>query len=338
MTASDNNTQTKTPVKRYINRGFFFIIAVTSLFFVALAFLTLFGSTERHLELLTHLRVQLLLPLLAALPILIFFRARVLLALVAAGVLIHLFDIAPLYFGSRQDKSTETVRVLTINVNNWNKNYSGVRNLIERESPDIVCLQELTPEMGTELSSKLKSYPYRVIEASNGCFGIAIFSKMELLSIERLKLCPDDILTLSAFIDVHGTKLRLINTHPIAPLNDVYYGWRNQQLAALADLSNKTKEPVIVVGDLNLTYFSPFFKRLLKDGNLTDSEFGFGVQPSWSAQWWPLNAPFDCFLFRLPLDHVLFKGPITTQDRRLLEGIGSDHSPVLVTLGISAKD
>jgi endonuclease/exonuclease/phosphatase (EEP) superfamily protein YafD len=325
----------KTTLRRYVGKALFFIVSIFSLAFVALAVLTLFGSACRELELLTHLRVQLLLPLLVVVPVLLSFRSKIILILVAVAICIHLFDIIPLYLPHPASVPDATVSILTMNVNSWNKDFSGVQKFIENDGADIVFIQELSPAMGDSLKANLSRYPYKIVEGREGNFGIGTFSKFELLDKQELKLCPDDILTLCATINVHGTKIRLINTHPIAPLNDLYYVWRNQQLDALADLASQSNDATVLVGDLNVSYFSPFLKRLLKRGQLSDSEFGFGVQPSWSAQWWPLHAPFDCVLFRLPLDHVLTKGPIVTLERRLLGDIGSDHLPLSVKLGLT---
>ncbi|MBS1997343.1 MAG: endonuclease/exonuclease/phosphatase family protein [Cyanobacteria bacterium SZAS LIN-2] len=326
----------KTTLRRYAGKVLFVVVASVSLFFVALTLLTLFGATRREFELLTHLRVQLLLALIAIVPVLLLMRSRIVLALVAAGIIVHLFDILPLYFPHPASSPVATMSLITLNANRWNKNHAGVQKLIEDECADVVCLQELAPDMSDSLKANLHGYPYRFIEARDGYFGIGIFSKYELSDQQKLKLCPDDILTLCATIELHGRKIRLINTHPIAPLNDLYYHWRNEQLDALDDLASRSDKPVILAGDLNTSCFSPFFKRLLKRGQLSDSEVGFGVQPSWSAQSWPLQAPIDCVLFRLPLDHVLTKGPLVTVDRRLLKEIGSDHLPVAVKLGLVA--
>ncbi|MBS2010363.1 MAG: endonuclease/exonuclease/phosphatase family protein [Cyanobacteria bacterium SZAS TMP-1] len=327
----------KNTLLRSIGQILFAVVASVSVFLVALTMLTLFGVSCREFELLTHLRVQLLLALTVTIPVWLVMRSKIILALAVAGVIVHLFDILPLYFPHPAKSTVAIVRLLTLNVNRWNKNYAGVQKLIEDEGADIVCLQELAPEMNDSLKAKLHGYPYTFTDARDGYFGIGIFSKYELADQQLLKLCPDDIPTLCATIDVHGTKIRLVNTHPIAPLNAVFYDWRNEQLDALADLTSRSDMPVILAGDLNASCFSPFFKRLLKRGQLSDSESGFGVQPSWSAQSWPLQASFDCALFRLPLDHVLTKGPLVTVDRRLLKEIGSDHLPVAVKLGVTAS-
>jgi endonuclease/exonuclease/phosphatase (EEP) superfamily protein YafD len=145
----------KATLRRYVGKALFFIVSIFSLFFVTLAFLTLFGSTCRNLELLTHLRVQLILPLIAIVPVLLFMRSRIILMLVAVALCVHLFDILPLYFRHPISAPVATVRILTMNVNSWNKNFAGVQKLIENEGADVVCLQELAPAMGDSLTVNL---------------------------------------------------------------------------------------------------------------------------------------------------------------------------------------
>ena len=232
--------------RRFFRNAAFFVVAISSLFVVVISVLTLFGASCRPLELLTHLRVQLVVALIALVPVLLFLKSRIVLGFVVLALCIHLFDIVPLYCQRPGGASAATIRVLTLNVNTWNEKFADVQKLIDDEDADIVCLQELAPKMANSLQSSLPGYPYRFVEARDGNFGIGIYSKYELKNQEKLKLCPDNILTLCATINAQGTEIRVINTHPIAPLNDLFYGWRNVQLDALADLTAREKHPVIL--------------------------------------------------------------------------------------------
>ena len=79
------------------------------------------------------------------------------------------------------------------------------------------------------------------------------------------------------------------------------------------------------MGDLNCTPFSPWFDRLLTRGLLRDSAVGLSLKPTWSSgPWW------------LPLDHILLGGKWEVRERRVYEDrLGSDHFPVMATLGFS---
>ena len=82
---------------------------------------------------------------------------------------------------------------------------------------------------------------------------------------------------------------------------------------------------MIVIGDLNLTPWSPRFRALLDDGGLGDSRVGFGHHATWPV-WFPL--------LLIPIDHVLADPEIKVYRREVGPAVGSDHYPVLVELGI----
>jgi endonuclease/exonuclease/phosphatase (EEP) superfamily protein YafD len=79
----------------------------------------------------------------------------------------------------------------------------------------------------------------------------------------------------------------------------------------------------VVAGDLNMSPWSPFFRRFMKKSGLKDSEDSFGFQPTW-----PTYQP----ILYLPLDHVLVSRDIAIVDRRIGAKVGSDHLPVVVDL------
>jgi endonuclease/exonuclease/phosphatase (EEP) superfamily protein YafD len=87
-----------------------------------------------------------------------------------------------------------------------------------------------------------------------------------------------------------------------------------------------SKGPVILFGDLNCSPWSYFFDKLLTEGDLSDSEQGFGAQASWCA--WLIVPP-------IPIDHCLVSKNISVEARETLPEVGSDHLPVLVKLKLS---
>jgi endonuclease/exonuclease/phosphatase (EEP) superfamily protein YafD len=91
----------------------------------------------------------------------------------------------------------------------------------------------------------------------------------------------------------------------------------------VAALAAKESGPVVVAGDLNMSPWSPFFSRLVKASGLTDSEPGFGFQPTW-----PTYQP----ILYLPLDHVLVSRDVIVADRRTAADVGSDHLPVVIDI------
>lgn len=79
---------------------------------------------------------------------------------------------------------------------------------------------------------------------------------------------------------------------------------------------------MVLLGDLNCTPFSPWFGRLLRDGQLRDTGKGFGLPSTWSRHG-----------IGLPIDHILAGGAWQVIDRRVHpDRMGSDHHPVIAVL------
>lgn len=332
------------PSNRQIGIFRIFVLLLLTPPVLALAGLTVaaafFGTQSRDLELMTHLRFQFAVILLGLSVVTAIARARFLLILSAVALVINLSEVVPLYIPSEHDGRRidpgpmQSLTVVSSNLNAFNKEYEKIASVFTSSGADIICLQELSPDASDFLIARTKSvYPHTFMVPQPGMFGVGILSKVELINPEKLYLSEaPDIPTLKATVTIRGRQITIVDTHPIAPLGKPTFKIRNEQLDNLADLASKSKDPVILVGDLNVTPFSPFFKRLVKRGGFFDTTPGFGFQPSWQAQGFPFHRPIDQILFNLPLDHVLVRGPLMTTDRKVLESIGSDHKPVKVTL------
>ena len=88
-------------------------------------------------------------------------------------------------------------------------------------------------------------------------------------------------------------------------------------------------ELALVVGDLNTTPWSPYFKDLLKLGALRNSMKGWGVQTTWPATSYPL---------RIPIDHALHSPGLVILNREIGPDVGSDHLPVILDVHVSDRE
>jgi len=68
-----------------------------------------------------------------------------------------------------------------------------------------------------------------------------------------------------------GRPFTLIGTHLIPPIGKAYFDYRNQQFADLSQFVSTRKEPVMILGDLNMTSCSPFFQDFLDKTGFFDS-------------------------------------------------------------------
>ena len=80
---------------------------------------------------------------------------------------------------------------------------------------------------------------------------------------------------------------------------------------------------MIVAGDFNVTPWSPHFRDLLKAAGLRNAACGPGYLATWPRWFWPA---------RIPIDHVLLKGPWAVTTLRLGPAFGSDHYPIIADL------
>ena len=82
---------------------------------------------------------------------------------------------------------------------------------------------------------------------------------------------------------------------------------------------------MIVLGDLNLTPWSPLFSDLEASTELTRARHGYGLAPTWYAK-------VGTFTMGLVLDHCLISDELECVSHRVGADIGSDHRAVIVGL------
>jgi endonuclease/exonuclease/phosphatase (EEP) superfamily protein YafD len=120
--------------------------------------------------------------------------------------------------------------------------------------------------------------------------------------------------------------LCLLAIHPYPPMSEDRFQERNLVLRAVAAAATqRSADPIMLLGDLNASSFSPIFSEVVGLSGLRDSQLDFGLQRSW---------PTDHYLLRIPIDHCLTSPRVVVQQRWLGPHVGSDHLPVLVDFSI----
>ena len=237
--------------------------------------------------------------------------------------------VLPLWFGgSRADEgATPRLRVMLLNVNSRLGDPERVREVVLKEDPDILVLEEVSYRWAAVMGLLTKSYPQSLIIPREDNFGIALFSKLPLEDRRGVEIGSAGVPSIHAKVRTAGALLHVIATHPLPPGGRDYSLLRNEQLARLPDHVPRG-DPVLLLGDLNVTPWSVHFRRLLHRSGLRDSAKGFGVQPTW-----PNFNP----LLRIPLDHCLHSPDIRIVDRRVGEDVASDHYPLIVDIVVPPK-
>ncbi|MFT5301964.1 MAG: endonuclease/exonuclease/phosphatase (EEP) superfamily protein YafD [Mariniblastus sp.] len=300
---------------------------------------------ERHwlADLLVQLRVQCAIGLGAVAILLVLLKSWRWLGVCLIALLINLIPIWPYYLDShvgspRSSQATSStsrplrLRILSLNILTKNHRYGQVLDLIEAEAADFVVLLEVDASWETVLQPLSDLYPYMRFESRQDNFGIALLSKhawssLEVFHSEELQLPSIDAQfdALEGFPPL-GQPLRIIGTHPIPPLGRASTEARNGQLLRVAKRFGGETDN-LMVGDFNLTPWSPVFDAVLSAGQLNDTGMGFGVRPTWYV--------FPTWAGGLKIDHILSSQNIAAVNYRVGPDVGSDHRAVILDFRIS---
>ena len=168
-------------------------------------------------------------------------------------------------------------------------------------------------------------YPHRLVLPRDDNFGIAVYAREPLASVDTVLSPPLDFPTLVVQQSLGGRTVTIVTTHPIPPVSRTGFDARNEQLVSIADLVAPLSGPKMIVGDLNISMWSHLYRRLEESAGLVNARRGFGVVPTWPRQW-----PFAM----IPIDHFLVSKEFAVVDFSAGPKIGSDHLPLFATLAL----
>lgn len=285
-----------------------------------------FSRASWMLELTSHFRVQYLAYMLPAALVMAAWKHRRAAVVCAATGLLNLAPVAGLLLPANAAVATAApdtpvLRALLLNVQSANTNHNAVISLIRESNADFVILEEVDPAWDAATSALDAAYPHRLSVPRRDNFGIKLMSRRPVVSSDVLYLDGAQVPTLVATYDIAGQAFTLAGTHPLPPVGARYAAFRNEHLSALAQYMASVPGPRLLLGDLNVTPWSPHFRDLLANSGLRNSSQGRGLFTTWPSFFWPL---------RISLDHCLHSDDIEIVEKRIGEQVGSDHLPVYV--------
>jgi endonuclease/exonuclease/phosphatase (EEP) superfamily protein YafD len=280
-------------------------------------------------DLAAHFRVQYVVVAILLAIVLGAQREPVWAAVLAACAVLSAWPVLP-YLGSpvapaRAALGRPTIKILSANVLFRNHETGRLLDIVRHESPDVVLLVEFTPEWRAKVDELRRDYPYRLERPGNDAFGIALYSRFELESVTPFALGPTT--AVEARLHTPSGNATLIGVHLRSPSTPWRSAARNWQLRALADHVAAIPGPLVVMGDFNVTPYSPYYTDWLARTGLTDTRRGRTLSPSWPA-YFPLLG--------IPIDHCAVSRDVTIVAHRGLPAFGSDHYPILAELALPA--
>lgn len=233
------------------------------------------------------------------------------------------------------DRPYETVTLMQFNMHVNNPDVPSVVRFIQSQPtlPQVVVLQEVMTAALPALAVLTNDYPYQFIFPENGAFGAAIFSRLPFIHQERATFPGgmNHFSRLTMETPYKNIPFELMEAHAVPPMQREFYQQRNDELAHLARLAASAKDtPLVLMGDFNITPYSPWFSTLEEDSGLRN-----GMRGSLPYGTWPRFLPMA---LRIPIDHLLISGKISLVRRKVGPDLGSDHLPVLTTLKIFATE
>jgi len=286
-----------------------------------------FNTGILWLELAANLRLYYAAALLLLLVVLLVRWEKKLLLATFLLLSMNLAELVSLYVPARPIPEGATKPLSIVNINLWSANpyYRPVIEYIQQKQADVVVLEELDGQWMDDLEPVFNEYPYRKLAPRMGNFGIGILSKKPILQASVKDIAGVTLPTIHCTIEHEDEWIDLIATHAPPPIDEQHWQWKQVHTDSLIAQGSNLLNPIVLVGDLNMTSFTPGFRKVNKALNLRDSRVGFGLQPTWNVK---------NYLMHFAIDHCLVSERIAVVSRETGPDVGSDHYPVYIEVSI----
>jgi len=249
-------------------------------------------------------------------------------------VLINLAEILPWYIPQRgvtSASSGQPIRLFQLNVLDNNRQYDNVISLVRKEKPAIAVFQEANKPWREKLQVLKDILPYHV---GSEKMEIEIYSSLPLTKptiqkygqLHRNGTMRGNVVT---DVTIKGKVLTIIGSHTYPQQTFGIKGFesRNKHLEeGIGDYVGQLKKSVVVIGDLNVTMWSPYYRTMIQRSGLRNARAGFGILPSQSSL--SLLTPG----LATPIDHCLVSPDIQVVNMRKGPNVGSDHLPLITDI------
>lgn len=242
------------------------------------------------------------------------------------------YSFAPLFLPSQPatlPANAFSFKLMSYNVHGI-PDISGIVEVIRREKPDIVAIQEGSPALASPSFHDLADlYPY--VDAQPDSFGQIVFSRFPLKqgSFEREKGLAQKVL-----VETPAASIAVWNVHPIPPFIIPPEKYDAYISGLVTDIS-KAKGPLIVAGDFNATDQSESYRKINDYLANAHWEVGWGFGFTYPAPPYTLSdLPFATGpVWRI--DHIFHSQEfVATHAQTLTTAGGSDHFPIVAELAV----
>ncbi|MEL7500881.1 MAG: endonuclease/exonuclease/phosphatase family protein [Cyanobacteria bacterium J06554_6] len=325
---------------KLISRLFSWACLLFTLVITGLALLTHRYGWPIYLEIFSHFQLQyfVVVTLLATLLILLRRSWMALAALFCAAILST--QVVAWYTPFSFANQAANYRVLIANLNVGNTDATQTLALMEAEQPDLALFMEVNETMAEQLETLKTTLSYSSNQTIAANPGMVLYSKMPLTNVRVELFDTERSQNLVAQLQVAGQGLSLVAAHPLPPVRQRIFHSRNRLLNAVGQYVQEQANPVLLIGDLNTTMWSPYYRNLEYQTGLKNARDGFGIWPTWPTkrtyEGLPNLGRWFLQLVQIPIDHCLVSPEIIVAGLHTGSETGSDHLPVIVDLWLGS--
>ena len=228
------------------------------------------------------------------------------------------------------------IRVFHANVLYTRADYVAPVALIRQTKPDLYVLQEMTPASIRHVTGHLKTdFPYWFACWSKGPCWILVGSRTplvvdkQLVTQKRIIVATTRVQTSSM---IRSQLMRLVTVHPRTPVLPSWFAERNDQLAIAAHKTRYNPLPTLLIGDFNISIFSPIYERIFDRFKITPDGTPRGklrvldpCRRDYTQPTWPRFLP----PMMIPIDHAFVNNGLRPVRFQTLDLPQSDHRAVV---------
>lgn len=230
------------------------------------------------------------------------------------------------------DKHSDDIKIISVNVYQFNREYDRLLEMIEHEQPDAFLTMESNIDWENAMQPLERSYPYFQKIALENTYGMHFYTKFKINKIKVHYFVADDLPSIEAELETtDGYRFVFFGVHPPppSPTEEATSKERDGDLLSVAKQVKDYKLPVFVTGDFNTVAWSRASILFKKTSGLIDARYGRGYLATFHTKYW---------FFRIPLDLLYHSSTIFIRNLKILPSIGSDHFPVMSVFYIDKQN
>ena len=308
---------------------------VLGVVFSCVSFFPLVKSSHWFFRLFDFARIQ----LLAILIILLIFgfftpfynykiSIYILILTATAHQLLVLYPYFPKHI-KQKAQPKNSVKTISVNVKQDNNNYKKLIELVKNKMPDLLLTMETNNAWEEALSKIENRFKHSVRVPQENRYGMHLYSNLTIKYYNVHYLISKEHPSIEAcLIDKQNNEFILWGIHPPppSPTEKPTSKQKDAELLKVAQLSLKTKLPLVVIGDFNNVCWSRTSKLFVKTSKLIDARINKGFYSTF-----PANLSF----LRFPIDLFYHSQSISSTIIKVLPSIGSDHLPLLTKFHVN---